>query len=211
MRTRFTEHVSDLSNDLADADIDEYLNRAYQYTIPADVGGEFSEGFWKLTTVIGTDTYVYGANIIAQNGEAAWINSYYDAVPAIQSIAQQFLDVETDRAVFQHSDRTDPPVSGRPTSILFYGREVTLSHTPDLAYVIKVPCRAGPEDPLDSLGIPNDIHAMASVTAAALEFLAEAEDEDGAMREQALYESYRSRLNVYAQARPNSRRRKRSF
>jgi len=210
MRTRFTEHVSDLSNDLDDGDIDAYLNRAYRYVIPADVGGEFSEGLWNLDTTIGTDAYAYAEEVIAPNGEAAWINSYKDGGGSTIAQSTKFLDVETDRAVFEYADR-DTSASGKPSAILFHGRQVILSPIPDLAYIIKIPIRGGPSADLSNDGINNDIHALASITAAASEFLAESEDAAGFAREQALYESYKSRLHVYAQARPNARRWKRSF
>ncbi len=211
MRTRFAEHVSDLSSDLSDSDIDAYLNRAYRYVIPSDVGGEFSEGTWELTTEIGTDVYPYASHVIAPNGESAWINSYVNGSGSTIADQLQFLGTETNRTVFEYADRYDAPSTGRPNACLFYARQVFLTPVPDTAYIVKIPVRMGPSSDLPDAGIVNDNHALAAVTSAAIEFLVESEDADGVMREEALYQRYKQRLNVAAQARPNARRWKRSF
>lgn len=213
MRERFAEHASDLAGDLSDGNVDSYLNRAYRYIIPSDVGGEFNESLWELTCVIGTDTYDYADNVIAPKGDGAWIDSYYNtaATPVEVDLSRTFLDIETNRSVFEYADRYENQNQGRPTSILFYGRQVLLTPVPDLAYVVQIPVRGGPSADLTTTGITNDIHALATVTAAAAEFLAESEDAEGVNRESALYNSYLKRLHVMAQARPNGRRWKRSF
>ena len=213
MRERFTEHVSDLASDLTDADVDAYLNRAYRYVIPTDVGGEFNEVIWFLVTQPQVDTYEYAANVIAPNGEAAFINSHYLTTdPAsLTSLDTTFLTTETNRAVFEYADRLSLTSLGRPTAVLFYGRTAILSPVPDSYYIVKIPVRGGPSADLNTTGIANDLHAMATVTAAATEFLVEAEDADGVNRESALYQSYIKHLHVMAQARPNSRRWRRSF
>ncbi len=211
MRTRFNEHVSDLSNDLDDAAIDAYLNRAYRYVIPSDVGGEFSEGLWELQTTTGTASYDYAAHVIAPNGEAAWIDSYRNISGVVIPDSLTFLDIETNRAVFEYADRYDVGTTGRPTAVLFYGLQVLLSPVPDNSYIVKIPVRMGPSEDLTAAGIVNDIHALAAITSAAVEFLAESEDAEGATREQALYEGYKQRLIRKSQVRPNARRWKRSF
>lgn len=210
MRTRFEEHVSDLSSDLDDAAIDEYLNRAYQYVIPADVGGEFNETTWELQAAAGTDTYDYASHVVAPNGESAWIKSYMNGAVLVEDILT-FLDIETSHAVFEYADRYGTASQSRPSSALFYGRQVILSPVPDLDYIVNIPSRGGPSAGLTATGIENDIHAMATVTSAASEFLAESEDAEGFTREDGLYQRYLARLHVYAQARPNARRPKRSF
>jgi hypothetical protein len=59
LRDQFRKHTSSLATDLPDSEVDVYLNRCYQYTIPLDVGGEFTEEIWELTCIVGQATYRY--------------------------------------------------------------------------------------------------------------------------------------------------------
>ena len=210
MRERFTEHVSDLASDLSTSSVDEYLQRAYLYVIPMDVGGEFSEQVWSLFLLTGQDTYEYARYVVSVTTESAWIDQGGETNPAL-SIPRTFLNVYTNRTVFEIYGNQELASPARPTSVLFYGRELIVSPTPDMNYILKVPIRGGPTVGLTSTGIENNVHAMAVVTAAASEFLIESEDEAGVNRESALYQSYLKRLHVMAHGRPNKRRRARSY
>ena len=76
---------------------------------------------------------------------------------------------------------------------------------------MKIPARGGPSADLVTAGIVNEVHAQAVLHSAAAEYLIEVEDQDGHAREMAAYTKNRNLLLVYAQTRPNQRRRKRSF
>jgi len=217
METKFKERTSGLAASLANASIDAYLNRWYQFNIPAEVGRDMAEGLWSLeTTFLGVE-YDYPAYVIAPRARSAWIatrKTDFDVDPTIIDLAaKQYLNPETDRTVFEAFHR-DYPLSltgAIPTNILFSDRKVTISPAPDEAYFIQIPCRMGPQAALPATGIANETHALAVVTGAAWEYLMDKEDEAGASREGRAYEYYKERLNVYAYAKPRHRRPARSF
>lgn len=212
MRVQFNEHTADLANALTDAEVDVYLNRAYRYVIPADVGGELSETLWELQTATGIESYDYATHIIAPKADAAWIESYTENGELTQNAFPiRFLDVETDRSVWTWSDRLSNGGNAVPSSALFWGRKVYLSPKPDRDYIVKIPARGGPSSDLGTSGLTNEVHAKAVVHAATADFLALVEDASGVQRESALYQRYRELLYSYAQSRPNHRRVKRSF
>lgn len=210
MRTLFKSHVAGLADDETSTGIERYLNRAYRYSIPADIGGELRETIWQLQGEAGTSEYDYDAHIIAPNGEAAWIESYGTIGGSTTSVGLTFLDWETDYTVWKFQDAQSGD-NALPSSILAYGRKVYLNPTPDEDYIVNIPSRGGPSSDLTSTGLTNDLMALAVITMAAKEYLAENEDVDGAMREKSLYEQHKSHLQAYAQGRPNQRRPARSF
>lgn len=211
MRTLFRKHVAGLADDDENTEVETYLNRAYRYAIPADIGGELRETLWQLQCTAGTNSYDYDAHIIAPNGESAWIESYGTVGGSTTEVGLTFLDWETDYTTWKFWDEADTNSQARPSSILLYGRKVYLSPIPDEDYIVNIPARGGPSADLTDTGLTNDLLAQAVITMAAKEFLAEQEDVDGAMREKALYEQHKSHLQVYAQGRPNQRRPARSF
>lgn len=210
MRTTFKAHTSGLADSLSDVEVDAYLNRAYRYVIPADLGGEYQETLWQLATTIGQATYDLPANIVAVNQGAAWIDSYDSGAGTI-SVGLRMLDWETDYTAYYFWDRLASSSNGRPDTILAYGRQVILNPAPDLAYTVQIPARGGPTADLGVTGIENDLHALAVVTAAAWEYLGESEDHEGMNREGGLYEKYKGLLQTYAQGRPEERFPARSF
>lgn len=210
MRSLFRRHVSGLADDETDGDVDTYLNRAYRYSIPADIGGELQETIWELQCVVGTSSYDYAAHIIAVNQEAAWIESEVTG-GVTTAVGLTFLDVETSYTTWKFWDESDDSGQSLPSSILFYGRKVYLSPAPDKGYIVKIPARGGPSADLASSGLDNELMAMATITMAAKEYLAENEDLESAQIKKALYEQYKSYLQPYAHGRPNKRRPARSF
>jgi len=216
MRSKFRGRTSGLSSDLTDSEVDAYLNRAYQYVIPNDVGGEYGEGIWELELTALTDTYPYASSVLFPKPGAVYIAGYYPAgTPTVlTTLSLSTLDVETDFSKWTLQDRQLPvsATGGKPTSVCFYGRKVYLSPTPDLAYVVTIPARMGPVSGLSATdGITDETHAMACVTASTWEFLQEAEDQSGSDREMAAYEGYRGLMLTTANGKASHRRPIRSY
>ena len=206
MRQRFADHISDLDGDLTDPDIDAYLNRAYRYVIPSDVDGSITDIIWQTFTPIGASTLDVPKYVIALNKAKSWVIPVGETAPDQLDIYYDFLEFEE-----RYPSWNDASTPAVPEAICIYGRTVYFNVRPSGAHTFKTMCRGGPAADLDSTGIENDVHAMAVVTGGAQEFLAEAEDVAGANRESALYGGYIEKLQVSSQARPNTRRPKRSF
>lgn len=205
MRTDFLEVMGGVSDTIDEATIDAYLNRAYQFQIPADIGGELSENVWTLTCVASTRVYDYPEPMMGVKGDA-WISN--DGTDP----QQIFLAVCYDRAQFE--DRfadPDPSTTGMPTSVLFYGRQATLNPTPDAAYVITIPIRGGSTTVLADAGIANDLLARGVIHAAARDFSGDTGDEVNEARLSASYERIKDLLMTQAHTRPKARRPARSF
>lgn len=221
MRTKFKQRVGGLALDETDAGVDVYMNRWYQFLIPADIGGDLAEGVWVQETSFLVDEYEYPSYVIAPRADSAYIKTRkvdFDTDPTISEIGPFFLDTETDRSVFEYSDRYHPTstTGGIPTVALFAERKMTISPAPDEAYFISVPCLMGPSVALGTGageldGLTNEIHAMTVITGAAYEFLTDSEDTEGASREGTSYEFYKSQLHKYAHGKPRHRRPARSF
>jgi hypothetical protein len=218
LRDQFHKHTSSLSSDLSDSDVDVYLNRAYQYTIPLDVGGEFTEAIWELECVIDQAIYLYPEPMVSASGKEPWIDSvrklnFPEIEITVEPIGITYLSYETDPVVFKRKYLYGNKTSGRPRAALFYGKRLTLASPPDDIYNVSIPVRSGPIRVLDSLGIGHGTHARAIVSASALEYLSEIQDADdpGAMREYRLYTHYQQQLQTYALARPTQRNYTRSF
>lgn len=204
MRVRFRTNAAGLADSLSDGDIDAFLNRSYQFDIPAAIDGEISETTWNLTTSIGVETYTYPSHVIAPR-EHAWISD------AANSLIP--LWVTSSPVVFE--DRWAEPAGaaqGRPVAVLFYGRTARLSPVPDAVYTVEIPARGGPQTALtDGGSIANDTHAMCVVHAALAEFFTEVEAGELFATNQAAVERYASRLQTISRARPKSRVPVRSF
>lgn len=206
MRESFRENAAQLADALSDGQVNTYLNRAYSYEIPADVGGELSEGIWTLTCVASTGTYAYPYNMIAPRGNA-WISS--DGTNALQS----FLTVVTEPEVFENVyAHIDGASEAQPSAALFHARQVRLSPVPDAAYVVKIPARMGPTElDTDTFDVENEAMSKAVVHAAVRDFAGEVGDEETEAIQMRRYERYRDILQSYAQSRPRTRRPARSF
>lgn len=225
MRTKFAQHTSDLASAVSDEEIDAYLNRAYRFVIPADIGGSFSEGIWTLLTdnaldgAAGRNTYPIPDYVIDPDGKGVFIDAYTDSGSNVQPYSVTFLDIETDYGTWVYADRDSVTqgtsvTRGVPESILFNGREVRFSPIPDRTYHVKIPCNMGPQVALgevDDSGIGNDAHAMAVVTSAASEFLAEIGNGEEFSIQSSLYDGYRKILQIHAHSRRDSRDWNRSF
>lgn len=206
----FSARANDLGNELTDTQILEYLNRAYRYAIPPDIGGAFNETIWNLQTTVGTTVYSVPGHIQAPaHMLAAWIDSY--TASGTQSTQETHLHVSTDPSWFEYWLDYDGSEQSIPSALLIYGRQVTLNRPPDLAYIIKMPSRGGPEDTIPVGGISNDAHANAVIYSALTEYLDEVEDEIGKAKAEREYAKWRRRLKLYAQGTPNSRHKARSF
>lgn len=205
MRTDFLEAVAGVSDVVEEGTIDAYLNRAYQFQIPADIGGEISETVWELETTADTRVYDYPAPMMGVRGDA-WLSE-------VAGDPQQiFLDVCYDRAQFEdrYAD-PDPTETGMPTAILFYGRQVTLNPTPDAAYTVSIPIRGGSTTALASGGLSNELLARAVIQLAARDFCGDSGDEVTEARLSASYEKVKDLLMTQAHTRPKARRPARSF
>lgn len=203
MRVRFRTIAAGLADALSDGEIDAFLNRAYQFDIPAGIDGEISETTWDLTTAIGTDEYAYPSYVVAPR-EHAWIDDSSSKIP---------LWVTSNPVLFE--DRWAEPsgaAQGRPIAVLFYGRVARLTPVPDAVYAIEIPARGGPATALtDGGSITNDTHAMCAVHAALAEFFTEVEAGELFTTNAAALERYASRLQTLSRARPKSRVPMRSF
>lgn len=203
MRDRFLGNAAGLADHLQAGQIDAYLNRAYQYDIPATLDGEISETTWSLSTVASTEDYAYPAYIVAPS-EHAWINDSGGAIP---------LMVTTNPTLFEHRYAYPAGAAeGRPTAILFYGRSAKLAPVPNAVYEIEIPSRGGSATALTDGGtIENDTHAMAVVHAGLVEFLTEVGADELAANNSAALERYFGRLVTVSKARPKARVPRRSF
>lgn len=202
MRTRFQGIAAGLADALSGGEIDDYLNRAYQFDIPAGIDGEISESTWTLTTSASTEAYDYPAYVVAPR-EHAWLDTTGGSIP---------LWVTTDPVIFE--DRWVDPAGteGRPVAVLFYGRQAKLAPVPDAEYTIEIPVRGGPAMALtDGSTIANDTHAMCVVHAALAEFFTEVEAGELFATNASALERYASRLQNISLSRPRSRIPRRSF
>ena len=202
MRVRFRGISAGLADDISDGEIDAYLNRAYQFDIPAGVDGEISETIWTLTTTASTESYAYPDRIVAPR-EQAWIADSGGSLP---------LYVTTNPTIFEARWVDPSGAEGRPLAVMFYGREAKLAPVPDATYTIEIPARGGPETALtDGSTISNDTYAMCVVHAGLAEYFSEIEAGELFANNAAALERYTSRLRTIAQARPKSRTPMRSF
>jgi len=215
MRTKFLEVTSDLAGELDDAGIDEHLNRAYQYAIPADVGGEFSEMLARVVLTAGSDTADLPDTMVGVNAEVGWIKSRVLAPPfdpvEVGVPTHTFVALKTYPDQFEAWHRSPSTLQEQPRVALLYGRQVIVDPIPDINYVIYMPGRGGDADGLTSAGIANNTHALAIVYSAAMEFLADSGDEASRAGVDREYNRYRKRLQVSAVTRPESRLWGRSF
>lgn len=214
MRAKFRKRTSGLADAEADADVDTLLNRAYQHNIPRDIPGQATEGIWNLDVDNGAIEYAYPSHVIAPRAHGVyWKDSRaIDSDPWTNSNAR-FLDIETDYGAFVAFDQQNPwqDTSGEPVAILFYANTAIVHPQPDQIYRIVIPARVGPENALTSSGLDNETHAMLVVTAAAAEFLDDAEDDVGAARARSNYGEYQSLFIAQSQSMPKGRRPRRSF
>jgi len=158
MKTRFQSRAMGLASALSDTEIVGYLSSAYQWTLPGEVYGLSSEGEWELATVAGTQTYAMPATVLAHR-DCARLDGAHDL--AIYNGWPEF---------WRTHSRTNTN-QGRPRSILFYERAVTLYPIPDAAYTIRIPIRTYPATGLTaSSEIPNDLHAKAVIEEALIDF-----------------------------------------
>ena len=211
MQTSFYKHTSSLTSDLTASEVNVYLNTAYQYTIPLDVGGEFNEQIWEIVCVPNHEWYPYPPTMVAPRAGEPWIDET-EASGNRESIGIVYLTRETDPVIFKRKYLSRSS-SGRPTAILFYGKVATLSAPPSEEYIVSVPIRGGPIVGIPVEGIAHGTHAQAVVAAAALDYLTEIEDVDdpGTLREGSRYKRFRDQLKTYALARPMTRSYTRSF
>lgn len=199
MRELFHKHSSSLSSDFGDGDVDEYLNRAYQGTIPEQVDGEATEGYWEIDV---TDAQV------TEYPYPVWVIGPKLSSPPYNEGGDYYYSVETDPTVFNRYKIND--AGGGTGTILFYGR-VAEVRNPQEGVKIIVPAKVGPELPLTDTGLADSNHAMAVITSAATDFLGESDDQVGLMRENNLYKLYLHNMRVRSHSRARSRRWKRSF
>lgn len=204
LRSKFREATSSMATDLPDASLDAYLNRAYRFILPAAIPGPYFDTTWSLTTIAGTASYAYPAWVVAPHGRA-WISS------SGGSSVVYPLDVRTDPTDFEYLYAL-PGQTGQPTAILFYGRVAKLSPTPDAAYVLSIPVRGGAEDDLaNGDSIDDEVLAKAVIHAAAVEYQVEYDDTDGANKNQAEFERWKSLLLTRSLSVPQQRQMVRSF
>lgn len=209
MRVRFKRRTSGLGDALSDAEIDVYLDRAYQFTVPVDVGGSYTQGTWALTSVPGQVQYAMPDYVISPSGIGVHI---LESVTGGSLGRIQWLDVETDSTVWNATDRAVPAGDRAiPTSVLIYGRNVFLDPRPDLDYVVNFPGQLGPSAGLTEDGLGQENYARAVVAAAAVEYLGDEEDIDGMQREQVSYGDYTYLMRTSAHGIAKHRRPMRSY
>lgn len=203
MRARFKGIAAGLADDLTDGEVDAFLNRAYQFDVPAGIDGEISETTWVLSTEVGVESYAYPPYIVAPR-EHAWIQQTGATIP---------LWVTSNPTLFE--DRWAEPdgaANGRPVAVLFYGRTARFTPVPDAVYSVEIPARGGSATALtDGVTVPNDTHAMCVVHAALAEFFTEVEAGELFATNGMALERYASRLQTLSLARPRSRVPVRSF
>lgn len=207
MRVKFREGANDLDASLGDGDIDAYLNRAYQYVIPSEVGAEYNKGYYAINTVASqrgysVPSYVFGAG----NELVAYIRDGGDL---------HFLSVETNPGRWERYQAGDSATEARPSSLLFYAATVTLWPTPDAVYTITIPSSRGRSHSItDSAGATNladDRLAMACVHAGLMEFHNETQDEVSYAMADREYKRWKRMLMRNAHGRPSRRHPARSF
>lgn len=202
MRARFLEIVSENADAIDEAQIDAYFNRAYQFGIPAAIDGELSETTWTVTTADGTESYAYPGYIVAPKVHA-WLNDSGGSIP---------LTVMSNPVLFEHRFGNPSDAEGQPVAILLYGRSAKIYPIPDAIYTIDIPSRGGAATALTSGAvIDNDVHAMAVVYAAAVEFCDEIDDTEGAQKAGLGLAAKLTLLQTISSARPRGRTPARSF
>lgn len=209
MRDEFAENVSDLEAGLDDAKIETYLNRAYQFTIPEEVGGEWSEQIWNLTLSVGVSEFDYATSIVGTYGLRAWIESISVGAGELAS-ERTYVNIMTDPLRFEQYEYDDGS-TGRPNNVLLYGRKVRLDRTTDFPYILKIPARGGPIFGIQVEGISHATHAKAVIHTAAADFLMQVEDDMGAQRNLAQAEIYLTRMRRIANSSSHERDWVRSF
>jgi len=203
MRIRFNDRCANLADDLSDVEIDVLLNEQYIYAIPDDIPGSFSDGWWFEGTVSGTQQYDY----------ASFVHSVRHGA---------FIDDDPIRMFFRPSEmwaRYDlgSTEEKKPCAALFYEKKMTFSPTPDDRYMMSIPCRVYPNDGLSIStgltddGLDNNSHALAVISGAAAERLADSGDFEHASAELGRRAMYMKRLRIQSVLPPRGRRARRSF
>lgn len=202
MIAKFKERTSGLGDDLSDAAITEYLDQYYQIVIPTEVDGPISEYLWEFTTSVGTRAIGIPDNIVSLNKPSVWLHDVGSDIPLD-------IDVYRDPRRFEQRYPGYPNLNpmGKPEAILIFRDEIHLNISSDKTYDMKVSCRGGPLTGLNSAGESRELYSRAIVAGAAWEYLTEMEDEEGAAREDFVYQRYLGRMrtkykNYYEPRRP---------
>ena len=206
MRTQFKAHTSGLADQMADADIDVYLNRMFQFVIPTEVDGSLSEYVWGYALLQNTSQVLIPSMIVSLNQAKAFIHETGSIVPIRLFISYDYLSFIT-----RWPDWSDDNVQGRPDEILIYEDYVTFNRNADVTYYGGIQCRGVPTSGIRVEGLADEIHALAVAHGSAWMYLQEKEDSVGAAREGGLYDIYKNLLLTRSQSRYQPRRPARSY
>lgn len=213
MREEFTSRIPDLLADWSDATIDEYLNGAHRFAIPAEVPGHLVDGVWTFETTAARSGYQYrpadvGDVQLRQGAPLA-------AVFAHQLDGIVFVD-DFQIRVFRHPERfwyyhrPEDTASSRPYTALIHGEALELRPIPDTAYTVRVPGKFYP-DPLTSDGLDYRPRALATACLAAAEAARRYNHPDLAREHEGEAGLYLDQLRSSALGTPRQRVLRRSF
>ena len=206
MRTQFKAHTSGLADQMADPDIDGYMNLIYMWVIPTEVDGSLTESLWERAIAINQFLETVPAGMVALNHNKHWIH----AANTLSSPQRLYVSYDYMSFTFRWPDYRDTTKTGKPDEICIFNNVVIYNRPSDYAYLVVSQCRAGP-GVLTSAGIGDDIHALATISGASWIYLQEKEDSVGAAREGGLYDIYKNLLLTRSQSRYQPRRPARSF
>lgn len=214
MRAKFRKNANDLANDLSDSEVLAYLDRAYRFTVPGDVGEDWSETLYELQLITGTVTYEVPDQIIGPaEDSAAWIDRYSNLAdpPVITNAGLYWVTIETDPSRYQWWFSYQSAAQARPTACLLYGRQIVLNRPPDQNYIMTIPSRGAPATGLTDSGLSNDAHAQAVVYGGVVEYLSDVEDAEGQAEAAGGYAIQIKKLRRYALVSPERRQQSKSF
>lgn len=226
MRTRFHRTLGGaLLNDpdFTDADVNEALNRAHQYTIPDRVAGEITEGIWIFDTRASQEFYSYGpeatedlpnaAEVLAdgagtrlEEGQNKRVHSLKDEIIRDDTPIRFF----TRQTPFWWWFRPNQSGTATPYAALAKGYELQLRTVPDKAYRMQAVARLYPVA-LTDVGLNDDTRALASVYLAAYEVASEMGLSGFAAKNDGLAHEKIQQLRGRSYGRPRTRPIRRSF
>lgn len=195
MRTTFQRHTAGLADDLAEDEIDTYLNAIFAEFLPADVDGKVHEVTWVSQLTSGENPLAIPAHIVGfPTGRFYIQGTAGDRTGTIYPLG--FYDA-LDAFLADFPNYQDDTYTGRPCAVFRQGKSLYFDRFPDDAYNLIADARGAQTSELTADGLPFN-HAMAVVTGAAWNFLLEQEDEAGVAREATQFETWKGRFQLEA-------------
>lgn len=200
MRTLFGQLVG-MPGVLEGTEIDEYLNRAWQYELPDRIGGNFREATYSWTLVAAKESYNLDTSDDVGSGVFGRIRQPKASL-AIRGQTTPLVYFDDEGLFWSTYDRTST-AQGEPRSVLWFGRDLVFRPVPVGGEIIDVPCSAYPLE-LDDNGVQNGNHAVAAVRLAARQYALDFDLDERLVKLQAAMQDSLDLIRGQQHSRPKS-------